>query len=172
MTSGLMSYEEYLASSFESKREWVDECASEVTGGEFTHSLALACVAAEYHQACEDTEFVPLIRVRIRTCGRCVRIPDLTVVRSGDSRETPITRPPLLVTEIRSDGDSHRALASRAEEFYAFGIEHVWVIDPYARVAYRGTANGLELVRSGELAISGTPIRVVPAEIFAELDAV
>ena len=46
------------------------------------------------------------------------------------------------------------------------------MIDPYARVAYRGTANGLELVRTGELTIPESPIRVVLADLFAELDRV
>jgi Uma2 family endonuclease len=62
--------------------------------------------------------------------------------------------------------------AMKAAEYRAFGIEHVWVIDPYAGVAYRGTEEGLELVRSGELAIPGSPIRIVPEELFAELGKV
>jgi len=65
-----------------------------------------------------------------------------------------------------------RRTTAKAAEYFAFGIEHVWVIDPDARVAYRGTTNGLELVRSGELAIPGTPIRIVLADLFAELDHV
>jgi hypothetical protein len=58
------------------------------------------------------------------------------------------------------------------EEYLAFGIEHVWVIDPYARVGYHGTTKGLELARSGELTIAETPIRIVLADLFAELDRV
>jgi hypothetical protein len=52
----------------------------------------------------------------------------------------------------------------------AFGVEHVWAIDPYARVSYQATDAGLELVRSGERTVPGTPIRVVPDELFAKLD--
>ena len=63
-----------------------------------------------------------------------------------------------------------RRTTAKAAEYLAFGIEHVWVIDPNARVGYRGTADGLELVRSGELTISETPIRIVLADLFAELD--
>jgi hypothetical protein len=48
----------------------------------------------------------------------------------------------------------------------------VWVIDPNARVAYRGVSDGLELVRSGELTIPDTSIRIVLADLFAELDNV
>ncbi len=65
-----------------------------------------------------------------------------------------------------------RRTSIKASEYLAFGIEHVWVIDPYARVAYRGTGDGLELVRSGELTIPGTPIRIVAQDLFAELDRV
>jgi hypothetical protein len=47
-----------------------------------------------------------------------------------------------------------------------------FVIDPYARIAYRGTTNDPELVRSGELTIPGTPICIVLDDLFAELDRV
>jgi hypothetical protein len=46
------------------------------------------------------------------------------------------------------------------------------VIDPYARAAYRGTPNGLELVRDGELSVPETPIHLSVQELFAELDRV
>jgi Uma2 family endonuclease len=65
-----------------------------------------------------------------------------------------------------------RRTTLKAAEYRAFGIEHVWVIDPYARVAYVGTEEGLELVRTGELVVPGTPIRIVPQDLFAELDKV
>jgi Uma2 family endonuclease len=65
-----------------------------------------------------------------------------------------------------------RRTAAKVAEYLAFGIEHVWIIDPAARVGYRGATNGLELARSGELAIPGTPIRIVLPELFAELDRV
>ena len=45
-----------------------------------------------------------------------------------------------------------------------------WIIDPESRVAYRYTSAGLEEVRTGELSVPETPIRVVMSELFAELD--
>jgi Uma2 family endonuclease len=77
-----------------------------------------------------------------------------------------------MVVEILSPEDTLRRTAVKAAEYLTFGIEHVWVIDPNARVGYRGTANGLELARSGELSIPETPIRIVLADLFAELDKV
>ncbi|MGH9604189.1 MAG: hypothetical protein ACRD3N_00680 [Terracidiphilus sp.] len=56
------------------------------------------------------------------------------------------------------------------EEYLQFGVEHVWEIDPYARVAYRGAAAGLERVPDGELAAPGTPVLVRVGELFEKLD--
>jgi Uma2 family endonuclease len=74
------------------------------------------------------------------------------------------------VIEIQSPEDTLRRTATKSAEYLAFGIENVWVIDPYARVAYRGTGTGLELVGSGELVVPGTPIRIILEDLFAELD--
>jgi hypothetical protein len=49
-------------------------------------------------------------------------------------------------------------------------VEHVWVIDPEARIVYRYTGTGLEEVQTGELRVTGTAVRVVLSEMFAELD--
>jgi Uma2 family endonuclease len=100
------------------------------------------------------------------------RVPDIAVLRTGSKREPILTHPPFLIVEVQSPDQSLRYTEAKAIEYLAFGVEHVWVVDPYARVAYRGTANGLELVRSGELAIPGTPIQISVQELFAELDRV
>ena len=109
---------------------------------------------------------------RVQTQPNHFRVPDLTILRSGTPRERILTQPPLLVIETQSPEDTLRRTAAKAAEYLAFGIEQVWIIDPAGRVGYRGTANGLELARSGELAIPNTPIRIVLAELFAELDRV
>jgi hypothetical protein len=46
------------------------------------------------------------------------------------------------------------------------------VIDPQARVAYRGTATTLERIPSGELAVTGTSILIRVAELFEKLDRI
>jgi Uma2 family endonuclease len=94
------------------------------------------------------------------------------ILRAGAPRERVLTHPPLLVIEILSPEDTLRRTAAKAAEYLTFGIEHVWVIDPNARVGYCGTPNGLELARSGELSIPETQIRIVLADLFAELDKV
>ena len=58
----------------------------------------------------------------------------------------------------------------RIEDYLAFGVENIWIIDPESRTAYTATAGGLHPVRTNELVVPETPIRVVLSELFAELD--
>jgi Uma2 family endonuclease len=172
MASQLTTIEEYLAASFEYDREWVGGTVVERNGGEFDHSFLQALVGAHFHNRRAKWDVVCLSSVRVQTGPTRIRVPDLTILRAGTPRERILTHPPLLVIEIQSPEDTLRRTRDKAAEYLAFGIEHVWIIDPTARVGYRGTATGLELARSGELAIPESPIRIVLAEMFAELDRV
>jgi len=78
----------------------------------------------------------------------------------------------LIAIEILSPEDTIRRAAKKTAEYLQFGIEHVWVIDPNARVAFRGTPAGLERVPSGELMVPETPILVHLAELFEKLDRI
>ncbi len=78
----------------------------------------------------------------------------------------------MIVIEIMSPEDSLRRTANKAAEYREFGVENVWVIDPSARVAYRATDVGLELVPGGELTVAGTPIVVRISELFGKLDRI
>ena len=71
-----------------------------------------------------------------------------------------------------SPEDTIRRAAKKAAEYLQFGIEYVWVIDPHARVAYRGVASGLDLVPGGELTVAETPILVRISELFEKLDRI
>ncbi|HEY2861467.1 MAG TPA: hypothetical protein VGJ21_23865 [Terracidiphilus sp.] len=46
----------------------------------------------------------------------------------------------------------------------------IWVFDPERRAAHTASENGLHPVRTDELTVPGTPIRVILSALFAELD--
>ena len=167
-----VSVEQYLSTVFEHDCEYVDGVIEERELGEFEHSWLQAILVGIFLKNMEKWGVFPLPEQRVQTQHNHFRVPDLTILRAGLPRERILTRPPLLVIEIQSPEDTLRRTAAKTAEYLAFGIEHVWVVDPNARVAYRGTADGLELARSGELAIPETPIRIVLADLFAELDRV
>jgi Uma2 family endonuclease len=167
-----VSVEEYLSSVYEHDCEYVDGVIEERDLGEFEHSFLQLFLGSIFVTHRAEWGVVAVTEQRVQTRPDHFRVPDVTILRAGTPRERILTHPPLLVIEIQSPEDTLRRTAAKAAEYLAFGIENVWVIDPAARVAYRGTANGLELVRDGELTIPETPMRIVLAELFAELDRV
>jgi Uma2 family endonuclease len=167
-----VSVEEYLSTVYEHDCEYVDGVIEERDLGEFEHAFLQAILIGIFLKNREEWRILPLPEQRVQTQRDHFRVPDVTILRVGAPREQIITHPPLLVIEIQSPEDTLRRTVAKAAEYLAFGIEHVWVIDPAARVAYRGTADGLELVRTGELTIPESPIRIVLADLLAELDRV
>ncbi|MGH9607727.1 MAG: Uma2 family endonuclease [Terracidiphilus sp.] len=167
-----VSAEEYLSMVFEHDCEYVDGVVEERTLGEFEHSFLQLFLGSIFVSHRVEWGIVAVSEQRIQLKPDRFRVPDLTVLRAGAPRERILTHPPFIAIEIQSPEDTLRRTAAKAAEYLEFGIAHVWVIDPDARVAYRGTPNGLELVRNGELAVPGTPIRIVLDEVFAELDRV
>lgn len=167
-----VSVEEYLSTVYEHDCEYVDGTIEERDLGEFEHAYVQGLLIGLFLKNREAWKVYPLPEQRIQTQKTHFRVPDVIVLRQGSIREPILTHPPLLAIEVQSPDIPLRKTELKAVEYLAFGIEHVWVIDPYARVAYRGTAKGLELVRDGELSVPGSPIHVSAAELFAELDRV
>jgi Uma2 family endonuclease len=165
-----VSVEEYLSTVYEHDCEYVDGVIEERDLGEFEHAFLQLFLGSIFVAHRAEWGVVSVTEQRVQTQRDHYRVPDLAVLRKRLPRERILTRPPLLVIEILSPEDTLRRTAAKAAEYRAFGIEHVWVIDSTARVGYRGTADGLELSRSGELTIPETPIRIVLADLFAELD--
>jgi Uma2 family endonuclease len=167
-----VSVEEYLSTVYEHDCEYVDGVIEERDLGEFEHAYLQAILVGIFLKNRQEWGAYPLPEQRVQTQQTHFRVPDVTILRAGTPRERILTHPPLLVIEIQSPEDTLRRTAAKSAEYLAFGIDHVWIIDPAARVGYRGTANGLDLARSGELAIPETPIHIVLADLFAELDRV
>ena len=167
-----VSVEEYLSTVYEHDCEYVNGMIEERDLGEFEHAYLQGILVGLFLKNRDAWGVYPLPEQRVQTQKTHFRVPDITVLREGTKRERILTHAPLIAIEIQSPEDTLRRTAAKAAEYLAFGIENVWVIDPDARVAYRGTASSLELVRSGDLAISGTPIRIVLDDLFAELDRV
>ena len=174
----VVSVEEYLATDYEPDCEYVDGVLEERNVGEFEHSFLQGLLISLFHNNASAWGIYPLPEQRVQLTPAQYRIPDVTVLKVGTQREPILTHPPLIAIEIMSPGDNLRHHSRKAEEYLEFGIEHVWVIDPSARVAFRGVrpaspaALALELVPSGELIVANTPIRVSITELFEKLDRI
>lgn len=166
----LWTVREYLRTSWSPDREFVDGRIEERNFGEKEHSIIQRYLTVLFaiKRAEWGVEVFP--ELRTQTEARRFRVPDVLVMRTGEKFDRYVTQPPLIAIEILSPEDSLRAMQAKAAEYRLFGIEHIWVIDPEPRIAYRYSGSSFEEVHAGGLSVPGTPIRVVLSEMFAELD--
>ena len=162
--------EEYLSTSYEPDCEYDDGVVVERNLGEIEHAFLQSLLAALFTNHAADWNVLGLTEQRVQIRPKRFLVPDFCVLRPGAPWEKIITYPPLIAIEILSPEDTIRAAEKKAAEYLEFGAEHVWVIDPYARVAYRGAPGGLERIATGELTVPGTAIAVRVGELFEKLD--
>ena len=166
----LWTVREYLSTDWSPDREFVDGRIEERNVGEKEHSIIQRFLTILFgvKRAEWGVEVFPELRTQI--AARNFRVPDVLVVRAGESFERYLTRPPLIAFEILSSQDRLANMEQKSSQYHRFGIEHIWIVDPESRLVYRYTPAGLERVQSGELTVPGTSIRVDLTEMFAELD--
>jgi len=170
VTQEHFSVEEYLSMKFEHDWEYIDGVIRERALGDFEHCFLQGFLCGVFSSHRSDWGIVSLPEQHIRITPSRYLIPDVTVVHAGLPREPRLTKPPLLVVEIQSPGDTLREAFLKSQDYLGFGISSIWVIDPKARKAYYPNATGLEEVTDGWLEVAGTPIRVSLDELFVEMD--
>lgn len=149
-TTQLVSVEEYLHSTYEPDAEYVEgrivpralpkrphsEIQTYLSHTLYEPARALGCkVWAEQ-------------RIRTRSDPPRYRVPDVCVTR-GDPRIDIFITPPFLCVEILSPDDTAIELRTKVEEYLAFGVEYVWIIDPNTRGGEVRSRNAVELVENG-----------------------
>ncbi len=91
----------------------------------------------------QQTDFFVYTELRMRLAKDLVRIPDLCVLDYFPDPDTAPSRPPLLAVEIVSKDDRQADLLERLSDYRAWGVPHIWLIDPRTkRLAVYG-AGGL-----------------------------
>jgi Uma2 family endonuclease len=167
-----VSVDEYLSTGYEPDCEYEDGVVVERNLGEFEQSLLQTILATIFTNNMDAWGVFALTEQRVQIAVTKFLIPDVCVLRMGAPTEDILTHPPLIAIEIMSPEDTMRNARNRAVKYLQFGVDHVWVIDPNARVAYRGGATGLERVSGGELTVPETSILVRIDDLFAKLDLV
>ena len=158
--------ETYLHTAYRPDCEYVDGELKERNVGEKEHGrlqMTLSWILRN-HEADWAISVYPELRVQVSPTR--FRVPDITVLRADAPEEQIITHPPLIVIEILSPSDSLLAMRERIEDYLAFAIPHIWIIDPTDRMGY--------ICRSGvfrewqpvaQLAVPGTPILLDLAQL-------
>ena len=98
----------------------------------------------------------------MRLRSNLVLIPDVAVFYSTEPSLAPDS-PPLLVAEVLSVDDRLTAVREKLEEYKAWGVPHVWLVDPHGKRLYICDKGLMEVT---SLQIPELGIELLPGRIF------
>lgn len=166
----LVPVSEYLGSTYRPDCDYLNGELKERNVGEQPHAHVQSILAAIFRDHRHDWQVRSLTEQRVQVSPTRFRVPDICVLRRADPKDPIVTVAPLLCTEVLSKDDTLNDLQARVNDYLDMGVEHIWVIDPLARVGYYASSRGFVQPEDGVLRIEGTTISVTLAEVFAELD--
>jgi Uma2 family endonuclease len=165
-TGTLVSVEEYLSTSYRPDCEYIDGVVLERNLGEYDHGrLQLAIGAYFYNRRNEWNVFV-VTEQRVQVKPKRFRVPDVCVGLGPGPAEQILRTPPFICIEILSRKDTVDRLQERIDDYLAFGVRYVWVINPRTRRAWAYTDAGLGEVKDGILRTENPDLVVPLAELF------
>jgi Uma2 family endonuclease len=103
----------------------------------------------------------PELRVRVRP--GLYRIPDVAVFYPNEPQERVPATPPFVAIEILSPDDRMTDVRNKLAEYRAWGVSHVWLVDPHSKRMYTCDA---ELVEVSTLRIPELSVELTPSDIF------
>jgi Uma2 family endonuclease len=162
----LVSAEEYLHTSYSPDCEYVDGKTLERNLGDWEHAR-LQSLALKYLAIREDQwQIRAVVEQRVQVKPDRYRVPDVCVVRASAQIESIITHPPFLCIEVLSPLDRMTAVLVKVDEYLAFGVNYVWVIDPLPRHAQIYDATGVHSMIDGKLWTANPDILVPLDQLF------
>ncbi len=168
MATTVVSLEEYLKTSYSPDVDYLDGELEERNVGEYDHNVLQRAIDNWFHNHRIDWNVRSVSEQRTRLTPTRYRIPDVSVFR----REIPIaqvfTHPQLIAIEVLSPEDRHSRMQEKIEDFIAFGVANVWVIDPWSREAWDCSKG--DWIRSERFAVAGTEIYLSLPEVFYQID--
>jgi Uma2 family endonuclease len=165
-TKAEITAEQYLHMTFEHDAEFVrgeivERSLPDYLHGKIAFLIAQALVPARSHR------LYPCFEVRMRVAPEAYRIPDVAVFAGTEPKQAVPFSPPLLVIEILSKDDRHYDLMEKLEEYRAWGVGNIWVVDPHSKRLSFYTASGLQNVSA--LTLPGYSLELTPAALFSDL---
>jgi Uma2 family endonuclease len=169
-TAALIPVSEYLQTTYRPDRDYIDGALKERNVGEQPHGNLQIILGTIFRNNRLAWGVRPLGDTRLQITPSRYRIPDLMVLRNTDPKDDIVNFVPLLCVEIMSKDDRLNEIRERVADYAGIGTKDIWVVDPWKRVAYEETSDGLKQPEDGILRVSGTSIEISLADIFAQLD--
>jgi Uma2 family endonuclease len=168
-TATHISIEQYLKTSYEPDAEFVDGEVEERNVGEYDHNAVQKAILLWFARHEREWGIRCIQEQRTRLGASRVRIPDVSLF----SRELPIeqvfTRPQLVAIEVLSPEDRHSKVQEKIDDYRAFRIPNIWIVDPVKRIGW-DCSDG-NWTRCDRFAASNSALYLDLHELFDELDA-
>jgi Uma2 family endonuclease len=162
----MVSVEDYLTTSYEADREYVDGEILERHSGERAHSSAHGVMGFLLFQQEAHLDVRVLMSQRVQVSSTRFRVPDVCVLLASDPRDPIVRHPPFLCVEALSREDTVTRLNEKLSDYFQMGVRYVWVLDPLTRRAFCYTPGEMHEVLDGMLRTKSPDIVVPLEEVF------
>jgi len=162
-TKSLVTAELYLATHFEREPELVHGELVERPLPNFPHGNLQLRLGSRLMALQQSYPVFTGVEVRIRMATDLYRIPDISMWEGAAPDPLPTTPPPLVV-EVSSPDDRLDAMLQKLEEYRAWGVQHIWLVEPELRRMHVYDQGSLTEVSRLELPAFG--FVVTAAELF------
>jgi Uma2 family endonuclease len=155
--------EEYLRTSYEPDREFLDGEVVERSLGGYPHSRVQGQLLLAFDKLSPSSPLQSCPELRVQVAKNRYRVIDLAVYREAPGERFP-TKPPFIAVEILSPTDPTADTLQKLEEYSAWGVTHIWLIDPESRRLFVYEQSALKNVEKFPVPELGAEIS--PATIF------
>ena len=164
-TTVLVPLSEYLSTIYDPDCDYVEGILEERNVGEMSHGAAQTMLAA--YVLYKLRGFWAVVEVRAQIKADLFRIPDVTIVRGGMPSERIFTAPPEVAVEVLSPEDRPAAIQRKIDDYLAFGVACVWVINPETRRAWIHTKDGSREATDGVLRNPAGDLEIPLSAVFS-----
>ena len=165
-TATVVPVSEYLSQTYHPDCDFVEGIIEERHVGELSHGDAQTALAAFARYRIRG--FWSVVEVRVQVKLERFRVPDVTIIRGGKPTGRIITTPPEVAVEILSPEDRASNIQERIDDYLAFGVPCVWVINPEMRRAWIHTNDGSREAKDGVLRNPASDLEIPLSAIFDE----
>lgn len=163
--SALVPVEEYLKTSYRPDCDYIDGEVRERNTGERDHSRMQGLLFAYLFLREKQWGISVFPEQRVQVKPTRFRIPDLCVVL-GFPDEQIFRKPPFLCIEILSPADTVQSLQDRIDDYLAFGVPYVWVVNPQSLRGWIYTNEGAHEAKDGVLRTANPEIALPLREVI------
>ena len=161
----LVPVEEYLKTSYRPDCDYIDGKVRERNTGERDHSRMQGLLFAYLFLREKQWGISVFPEQRVQVKPTRFRIPDLCVVL-GFPDEQIFRKPPFLCIEILSPVDTVQSLQDRIDDYLAFGVPYVWVVNPQSLRGWIYTNEGAHEAKDGVLRTANPEIALPLREVI------